>query len=171
MPPPPVVAEPPEAKLTLDTVAAITSTPFDEEPAAPVLPLAPVSITPAPIEETVSTPVAKPAPVVVTAPPPPTPVPIAPPPEDVSKLSEPELWTRLCDQFLAASGQRDIADGLRTKFKAVSRRGNTLTVAYEEAHAEVATTLTNDKPIMKQLEDPYVEKMYTVEKLQKVCAA
>ena len=177
-PPPPAPIPAPRAEpvkpaaetLTLD--ATVTTTPFDEEEATPALPavsapVAPVAIVSAPA---VVAPVAIPAPKPVTAVPPPAPVtvvestpvtiapvpaPAAAPAEDVSALSEPEIWTRLCNHFFAASGQRDTADGLRTKLKAVSRRGNTLTVAHEEADAEFALALANDKTTVKQLEDLY----------------
>ena len=140
-------AKPAGEDLTLD--AAITTTPFDEEPAAPpLLPVVPLPVAPAPLAES--------APIVV-APPPlaPAEAPAAPTAEEVNALSEAEVWTRLCNQFSATSGQRDTAENLRTQFKGVSRRGNTFTVAYEEAAAESALAITNDKSTVKQLEDLY----------------
>ncbi len=166
VPPPSPAPVRPAAPEVAAAPAAITDTPFDEAP-APLMPVQPpqapahaaptVKIIlhgepPAPARQ------AKPVATPPSVEPRPQPEPAAPAPETpgtVEKLSEPELWARTCDLVATAAGQRDIADSLR-KLKAVSRRGNTLTVAYDdEAGGEIAARLAGDKALLAVVEGQF----------------
>ncbi len=74
---------------------------------------------------------------------------------DVGSLPDAELWARICDRVATAAGQRDIAESLR-KLKAVSRRGNTLTVAYDdEGGSEIAARMAGDKALQALVEGQF----------------
>jgi DNA polymerase-3 subunit gamma/tau len=166
--PPPATPAPPP----VTTPAAVSS----QAPApAPATPAKPATPAPVPVEKPVAAPIpaappeppAKPAPVKPAAPTqpasvqaPPTAQPVAAPPattapDETGSLSEAELWARLCDRIATVSGQRDIAESLRSTFKAVSRRGNTLTVAWDDTGVEFAAKLDGDKPLLALVEEQF----------------
>ena len=156
--PAPAPARAPSAPATSRTLApaAPPATPTPPmAPAAPAVPARPIADSATPPPPVVRPPAAQAPSTPAASASPAASAPAAYPAISPDSLSEAELWARLCDRVADVAGQRDIAEGLRSSFKPVSRRGGTLTVAWDDAGAAFAAKLEADKPLLTLEEEQF----------------